>query len=160
VTWNGRGFDLPVITMRSFRHRIPCGWYYTNKDMRYRFSAEGHCDLMDFMGDFGAVRSMKLADVSHLIGLPGKTDMTGASVEGLYRSTVDDPSVDIVKAQADTARYCLQDSIQTALIFVATRYHFGKVTLETHNAILDTFANSEIIRGAINLDWDKLKLSV
>jgi predicted PolB exonuclease-like 3'-5' exonuclease len=158
VTWNGRTFDLPVIVLRSLRHRIPCTWYYRNKDVRYRYSTEGHCDLMDFLSDFGASRSMKLNDAAWLWGLPGKTDMSGASVEGEYLSTVHDVTVDVAAVQYKVARYCLQDSIQTALLFLATRYHTGKVTAESYDAAVDTFASSPAITGAITLDWDRLRL--
>ena len=158
VTWNGRTFDLPVIALRSFKHRIPCAWYYNNKDVRYRYSVEGHCDLMDFLSDYGAARPMKLHDAARLWGLPGKTDMSGSQISEIYESTVRDPSLDVAAIRASVARYCLQDSIQTALLFVATRYHFGKITLETYNAVLDTFAASQSIADAIDLDWDRLKL--
>jgi hypothetical protein len=159
VTWNGRSFDLPVIVMRSLKHRISCGWYYSNRDMRYRFSAEGHCDLMDFMGDYGAVRSMKLADVCHLVGLPGKIDISGASVEGIYKSTKDGTPEEIAKAKAQVAKYCLQDSIQTALLFIITRHHFGKIIPSTFNEVLNTFRASPEVFDTLPLDWDRLYLS-
>jgi len=158
VTWNGRTFDLPVIVLRSLKHGLPCKWYYANKDVRYRYSPEGHLDLMDYWSDFGAVRPMKLHDACRLIGLPGKTDMSGASIEGIYQSSLADLSIDLEKTQTSVARYCLQDSIQTALLWVRSRYHVGKVDVNTHNAILDTFSSSESIRDAISLDWDRLKL--
>ena len=158
VTWNGRTFDLPVIALRSLKHKLACGWYYGNKDVRYRYSTERHLDLMDFWADYGACRPMKLHDAARLIGLPGKTDMSGASIEGIYKSTVADPKLDLEAIQADVARYCLQDSIQTALLWVRSRHHVGKVTPETHNLILDTFSSSPSITSAITLDWESLKL--
>ena len=158
VSWNGRTFDLPVILLRSFKHKIACKWYYDAKDVRYRYSAEGHLDLMDYLADFGAVRNMSLADACHLAGLPGKLDMTGASVENVYRQSLVADDASMEKAQADVARYCLQDSIQTALLFVRSRYHIGKVCATTHNAILDTFSSSPAIVSAISLDWDRLRV--
>jgi len=158
VTWNGRTFDLPVIVMRSFRHRIPCAWYYGNKDVRYRYSVEGHCDLMDFLSDFGAVRPMKLHDAACLWGLPGKTDMHGSQISDIYESTVRDSKLDMAVLQASVARYCLQDSIQTALLFIATRYLLGKITSDAYNAVVDTFFASSSVTSAIELDWTRLKL--
>ena len=158
VTWNGRTFDLPVIVMRSFRHRIPCAWYYDSRDVRYRYSVEGHCDLMDFLSDYGASRPMKLHDAARLWGLPGKTDMHGSQISGIYESTVRDPLLNMGAAQASVARYCLQDSIQTALLFIATRYLLGKISSDAYNAIIDTFAASFTVTGAIDLDWARLKL--
>ena len=157
VTWNGRTFDLPVIVMRSLLHKIACRWYYESRDVRYRYSTEGHCDLMDFMSDYGASRFIKLGDFCHLCGLPGKTDMSGDKVSVLYAESLRDPSGSAGR-QERTARYCLQDSIQTALGWLRTRHHVGKVTPETHNAALATFRASTSITQAIDLDWDRLML--
>ena len=158
VTWNGRTFDLPVLALRSFKHRIAAPWYYSNKDVRYRYSTEGHCDLMDFLSDFGGAKSMKLHDAARLWGLPGKTDMSGAQISDIYESTVRDPTSDLTSIQASVARYCLQDSIQTALLFIASRYLIGKVTAEAYNDILKTFSDSPSVRAAIFLDWDRLRI--
>ena len=47
VTYNGRGFDLPVIALRSLCHAMPMGWYYRDRNVRYRYSDDGHFDLCD-----------------------------------------------------------------------------------------------------------------
>jgi predicted PolB exonuclease-like 3'-5' exonuclease len=170
VTWNGRGFDLPVLSMRSLMHGIPFGWYYDNRGMRYRYSDEGHLDLMDFLGDYGAARNMKLNDMAHLIGLPGKTDMTGASVHDVVKTSQksavwsDDPEWQ-AKAKAEAkekmdsvGRYCLQDAIQTALIFLRTRHHLGKIDRDEYHRCLDTFVMSDLINAAIGIEWGKLRI--
>ena len=77
VSWAGRAFDLPVLALRALKHGVPWGWYYGTKSIRYRYSDEGHCDLMDALSDYGASRSLSLNDAAHLVGLPGKTDMDG-----------------------------------------------------------------------------------
>src|SRR5688500_3356565 len=38
VTWNGRGFDMPVLSLRALRHGISFPWYYQERDYRYRYS--------------------------------------------------------------------------------------------------------------------------
>jgi Predicted 3''-5'' exonuclease related to the exonuclease domain of PolB. len=157
VTWNGRGFDLPVLSMRSLKLGVPFGWYYSNRDMRYRFSENGHLDLMDYLGDYGSARNMKLDDAAHLIGLPGKADMTGASVRSVYESTFKEPATAPEK-MSSVGRYCLQDAIQTALIFLRTRFHFGKIDREEYNRCLNTFAQSDFIRNAIDIKWEAIQL--
>jgi hypothetical protein len=157
VTWNGRTFDLPVISMRSLKHGVSCGWYYKSKDVRYRYSAEGHCDLMDHMSDFGASRQMKLGDFARLCGLPGKTDMSGDKVDVLYREAAARPEVSQELA-AKIKRYCQQDTLQTALGHVRTRHHMGKLSPESHDATVRTFRDSEAVRAAIDVDWDRLML--
>jgi len=158
VSWNGRTFDLPVISMRSLKHGIACKWYYDSRDVRYRYSTEGHCDLMDFLADYGASRPMKLHDACRLVGLPGKTDMTGASIEETYLSTMSDSKRDLQPVFDKVARYCLQDSIQTALLWVRSRFHVGKVDAEAHNAVMRSFEESSVIQNAISIDWDRIKV--
>jgi predicted PolB exonuclease-like 3'-5' exonuclease len=102
VTWNGRSFDLPVINMRSLKHRLAMPWYYQTEGMRYRYSESGHCDLMDVLGDYGAARHMKLHvireddSITH-VALFGRLDVQGVSdvqyeflhqTTGLPKSTV------------------------------------------------------------------------
>jgi len=158
VTWNGRGFDLPVLSMRSLKHGIPFGWYYENRGMRYRYSDEGHIDLMDYLGDYGAARNMKLTDMAHLIGLPGKTDMTGASVNDVVKSTRGIPTAEARAKMDSVGRYCLQDAIQTALILLRSRYHLGKIDKDEYHRCLDTFAMSDFIKDAIDIEWAKVRV--
>lgn len=157
VTWNGRTFDLPVIALRSLKHKISIPWYYKNRDVRYRYSTEGHLDLMDFLSDYGACKNARLGDVARLCGLPGKTDMSGDQVGVLHARALADPSLDR-ELRSRVARYCLQDTLQTALIFVRTRHLLGKITPETHDAVLETFQQSPEVSRAIEIDWDRLKL--
>jgi predicted PolB exonuclease-like 3'-5' exonuclease len=161
VTWNGRGFDLPVINLRSLMHGLPCKWYYSDRDVRYRYSTEGHLDLMDFLGDYGAARNMKLGDVARLVGLPGKTgEVTGKSVHAVYLETLG-RRVDAefcVRQMAGVARYCLQDSLQTALIFLRSRHHLGKVDRGEYHACLDTFVGNALVNEAIKVDWDAARI--
>jgi len=67
VTYNGRSFDLPVIAMRALCHGISLGWYYRERNVRYRYSEEGHLDLCDWLADHGATRSGSLDAVARLI---------------------------------------------------------------------------------------------
>ena len=153
VTWNGRTFDLPVLSMRAFKLGIPWGWYYKDKfGARYRYGEDGHCDLMDFLADYGAARQMKLGDAARLMGLPGKTDMDGSKVADVVALG---PSVE---NEAKIARYCLQDSIQTALLFVRSRYHLGKINKDEYAISVRTFEDSQDIKNAIDIDWAKLAL--
>jgi 3'-5' exonuclease len=161
VTWNGRGFDLPVINLRSLMHGVPCKWYYADRDVRYRYSDTGHLDLMDFLGDYGAARNMKLGDVARLVGLPGKVgEVSGASVHDVYRETLaksSDPDF-CARKMREVARYCLQDTLQTALIFLRTRYHLGKIDRGEYHACLDTFESSPLVRDAVSVDWGAVQL--
>ena len=47
VTYNGRGFDLPVLALRSLRCGVPMAWYYKNRGEESRYCEENHIDLCD-----------------------------------------------------------------------------------------------------------------
>jgi predicted PolB exonuclease-like 3'-5' exonuclease len=110
VTYNGRGFDLPVLALRSLKHGVPMPWHYEGK--------VGHVDLCAALSNHGAARSTSLDAVARLIGLPGKIGVDGSQVEALWRAG----RADQVK------RYCLADVAQTALLFLRFRLLAG--TLE------------------------------
>lgn len=147
VTWNGRSFDLPVVNLRSFLHHLPCEWYYKERDVRYRYTEAGHCDLLDFFGDYGAARSMKLGDVAKLCGLPGKIgDVTGAGVKDVYDAF--DPSdlqqgkrpplrwKTLAEAKAAVGAYCLLDAVQTAIIMGRSRVHKGMIDYDYWRSVV------------------------
>jgi predicted PolB exonuclease-like 3'-5' exonuclease len=153
VTWNGRTFDLPVLSMRALHHGIPWEWYYSERDVRYRYSDAGHCDLMDFLSDYGASRQMKLGDAARLIGLPGKTDMDGSKVAEIVARGPINENMDSV------GRYCLQDAIQTAILFVRTRYHLGIIDRAGYETSVRSFEESSLVRESeLAVDWDRLKI--
>src|SRR5215471_18972691 len=76
VTWNGRGFDIPVLAQRSFMYGIPANFWHQAGDRwtgyRHRYVVESHCDLMDALADHGASRPLKLDEAALAVGLPGK----------------------------------------------------------------------------------------
>jgi predicted PolB exonuclease-like 3'-5' exonuclease len=117
VTWNGRGFDLPVLALRALRHGLPFGWYYRGAGYRYRYSEEGHLDLCDVLSDHGAARMTSLDGAARVIGLPGKGDVDGSQVEGLF-----------LAGQIEALRhYCLSDVAQTAFLFLRYRLVAGDI---------------------------------
>jgi len=108
VTWNGRGFDMPVITSRALRHGVPMPWWFSDRNTRYRYSTDGHFDLMDFLADFGAAKNARLDAYAKLIGFPGKVGVDGSQVLPLVTAG----EIEAVNA------YCLCDVAQTAAIFL------------------------------------------
>jgi predicted PolB exonuclease-like 3'-5' exonuclease len=134
VTYNGRSFDLPVIALRALCHGVSLGWYYRERNVRYRYSEEGHLDLCDWLADHGATRTGSLDALTRLIGLPGKTGIDGSQVDGLYRAG----QLDAVE------RYCLSDVAQTALLFLRFRLLQGMLEPERYRdvtaALLDGLA--------------------
>jgi 3'-5' exonuclease len=125
VTYNGRNFDLPVIALRSLCHGVSLGWYYREKNVRYRYSEEGHLDLCDWLADHGATRSGSLDAVARLIGLPGKVGVDGSQVEGLYSAG----------QLSAIQRYCLADVAQTALLFLRFRLLQGMLPADQYQVV-------------------------
>jgi predicted PolB exonuclease-like 3'-5' exonuclease len=125
VTWNGRGFDLPVLMLRSMRHGVAAPWYYRKSDYRYRYSSDGHLDLADFLSDHGATRMISLHGAARLIGLPGKDGVDGSQVEALFRT-----------GQIEALRgYCLSDVAQTAFLFLRYRLLTGALDRSTYHRV-------------------------
>jgi 3'-5' exonuclease len=92
VSWNGRGFDLPVLVNRGLQHGVSAACFWDtgsdNKDFRYsnyinRFH-ERHVDLMDVLSLYGG-RGSPLDDLARLSGFPGKLGVGGAAVWESYR---------------------------------------------------------------------------
>jgi predicted PolB exonuclease-like 3'-5' exonuclease len=124
VTWNGRGFDLPVLALRALRFGLNFNWYYRGEGYRYRFSEEGHLDLGDVLSDHGAARMTSLDGAARLIGLPGKgkDGVDGSQVEGLFHA-----------GQLETLRkYCLSDVAQTAFLFLRYRLVAGMIERDVY----------------------------
>lgn len=122
VTYNGRGFDLPVIGARCLRHGIPLKHYYRSREVRYRFSAEGHLDLMDYVSDFGASKPSRLDVIARLCGMPGKIGIAGHDVGPLVHA-----------GRLDEVRnYCLCDVVQTAGIFLRVQLLRGEMDTDSY----------------------------
>jgi predicted PolB exonuclease-like 3'-5' exonuclease len=151
VSYNGRSFDLPVIVMRSLCHAISLPWYYRDRDVRHRYSEDGHLDLCDWLADHGAARAGKLDAVARLIGLPGKLGVDGSQVEGLFHAG----RLDAIQ------RYCLADVAQTALLLLRFRLLQGRIAPDVYrersDALLDALARDGRVTEVLDeLDRDHL----
>src|SRR5437763_2521815 len=83
VTFNGRGFDLPLLELAAFR------WGYSVRDHFYnsrnRFNGN-HIDLFDWLSNYGACRlAGGLNLLAKLLGKPGKMEVAGDQVYAMYR---------------------------------------------------------------------------
>jgi 3'-5' exonuclease len=114
VTFNGRGFDLPLMEFAAFRHGIAARDHYFARD-RYR----GPIDLMDFFSNFGGCRMDGGINLfAKMIGLPGKMGTKGDQVYAMHRDGK-------LKEIND---YCLCDTLDTYFVFLRTRILTGDIT--------------------------------
>ena len=119
VTFNGRGFDLPLLELAAFRYACPARSYF--RGSRKRFDSYGHLDLMDWLTNYGACRlAGGLNLLSKLLGKPGKMEIAGDQVYELHRAG---------KLQ-EINDYCLFDTLDTYFVFLRTRLLTGELTLE------------------------------
>ena len=87
VSWNGSGFDLPVLHYRALRHGVNAHRYWeigeTDREFRYNNYLSRyhwrHIDLMDVLSGYGASGRASLDLAAQLVGLPGKLGMGGAA---------------------------------------------------------------------------------
>jgi predicted PolB exonuclease-like 3'-5' exonuclease len=93
VSWNGSGFDLPVLHYRALFHAIPACCYWDtgdgNKDFKWnnylsRFHAR-HTDLMDVLAGYQNRAFAPLDEIAQLSGLPGKLGMDGSQVYAAWK---------------------------------------------------------------------------
>ncbi|MGL4423098.1 MAG: ribonuclease H-like domain-containing protein, partial [Gemmataceae bacterium] len=83
VTFNGRGFDLPVLEFAAFRHGVPFVQYQQNRD-RYRTT---NVDLQEFFSNKGSVpMNGGLNLFAKMLGLPGKMDTDGSEVLRMHQA--------------------------------------------------------------------------
>ena len=116
VSWNGGGFDLPVLHYRALLHGIPAPRYWDTggDDREFKWNNylsrfhERHTDLMDVLSGYQPRATAPLDDIAHMLGLPGKLGMHGSKVWDAYRSG----------RLADIRAYCETDVINTYLIWL------------------------------------------
>jgi predicted PolB exonuclease-like 3'-5' exonuclease len=132
VSYNGRGFDIPVLKYRAMKYGVPATALYKLGDKwnsyNSRYSADWHCDLLDTLSDYGASTRGKLNEVCSILGFPGKFGVDGSKVTVMYDN-------DEIKEIRD---YCETDVVNTYLVYIRQQLMNGNMTKENYNsAILD-----------------------
>ncbi|HYB65063.1 MAG TPA: 3'-5' exonuclease [Steroidobacteraceae bacterium] len=127
VSWNGSGFDLPVLHLRGLLWGVqaPRFWETGDTDPDFRFNNyqnryhQRHTDLMDVLSGFGAARGrISLASMACLLGLPGKLGFAGSQVWDAYQRG------DLTGIR----RYCETDVLNTYLIYLRFEQLRGRLT--------------------------------
>ncbi|MBI3004973.1 MAG: ribonuclease H-like domain-containing protein [Ignavibacteriales bacterium] len=105
VTFNGRGFDCPFLMLRSAILEVKP----TRNLLPARFDSSIHCDLLDQLTFYGAVRKFNLDFYCKAFGIesPKSHGVTGLDLARLYEE----------KRFKEIAEYCLGDLEATAELF-------------------------------------------
>lgn len=94
VSWNGSGFDLPVLHYRALLHGISAPTYWEQGDTLQNFRWNNylnrfhfrHLDLMDVLSGYQNKAVSPLDAMATLIGFPGKMGMSGSRVWDEYQA--------------------------------------------------------------------------
>ncbi|MFZ1934385.1 MAG: 3'-5' exonuclease [Thermoguttaceae bacterium] len=132
VSFNGRGFDLPLLELAAFRYGISApGWFQgagkSFDQPRNRYNSVAHLDLYELLTNFGATRftgGLNLA--ANILGKPGKMDIQGDMVQDLYDAG----------RLAEINDYCRCDVLDTYFVFLRTRVLCGQLSLEAEHELI------------------------
>jgi predicted PolB exonuclease-like 3'-5' exonuclease len=130
VSWNGGGFDLPVLHYRGLLNGVVAGRYWDQgeDDREFRFNNyigryhQRHIDLMDLLALYQPRNNVPLDDVARLMGLPGKLGMDGSQVWTAYREG----------RITDIRNYCETDVLNTWLVFLRFQLMRGAISADQH----------------------------
>jgi hypothetical protein len=136
VSWNGGGFDLPVLHYRGLAHGVAAPRYWDLGDGDYPDSREfkfnnyigryhtRHIDLMDLLALYQPRNAVPLDQIAKLAGLPGKLGMDGSKVWDAYREG----------RLQEIRDYCETDVVNTWLVFLRFQLMRGAIDASQHAA--------------------------
>ena len=116
VSFNGRGFDLPLLELAAFRYGVAIpGWFQpqakSSDHPRSRYNMTAHLDLCELLTNFGCTRFQGgLSLAANLLGKPGKMDVQGNMVQDLHDAG----------RLAEIHDYCRCDVLDTYFVFLRT----------------------------------------
>lgn len=132
VSWNGSGFDLPVLHYRALRHGIaaPRYWEVGDEDQSFRWNNYlnrfhwRHIDVMDVMSGYQGRGRASLQNVAMLLNLPGKLGMSGDKVWDSWL----EGGIEHIR------NYCETDVLNTFLVYLRFELMRGRLSREEYLA--------------------------
>lgn len=145
VSWNGGGFDLPVLHYRGLIHNVTAPRYWETgegdardaRDFKWnnylnRYHSR-HTDLMDLLAMYSGRANAPLDELAKLMGFPGKLGMDGSAVwQGWLDGRID-----------DIRDYCETDVVNTYLVWLRFQQMRGVLSPDEHAAEI-TFVKQQI----------------
>jgi predicted PolB exonuclease-like 3'-5' exonuclease len=150
VSWNGCGFDLPVLHYRALLHGIPAPIYWEIGDNEQKFRWNNylnrfhyrHLDLMDILAGYQNKAFAPLDDISTLLGFPGKMGMSGSKVWTQY----------LAKELVQIRNYCETDVLNTYCVYLRFELMRGILSQEEYQLKLQQ------LKGYLTSEIEKLHL--
>lgn len=126
VSWNGKGFDAPVLHYRSLIHglSVPRYWDTGEDDRDFKWNNylsryhPRHLDLMDFLALYNARANAPLDALAKLSGFPGKLGMDGSAVWTVWQ----EGGIEDIRA------YCETDVMNTYLVYTRFQQLRGHIS--------------------------------
>jgi predicted PolB exonuclease-like 3'-5' exonuclease len=115
VSWNGGGFDLPVLHYRAMINGVVASRYWEMGDEDRDFKWNNylsryhtrHLDLMDLLALYTGRANAPLDDLAKLCGFPGKLGVDGSQVWTLFQEG----------RLKEIRDYCETDVVNTYLVY-------------------------------------------
>ena len=151
VSWNGGGFDLPVLHYRALRYGASSEFYWEvgERHQSYRFSNYQsryhyrHLDLMDKLSSYQARATASLDQIAILLGAPGKADTEGSQVCDMW-----------LAGDIESIRhYCELDVINTYIVYL----HFMLITQRINKSVYQDCRQQlrETLSNSSQAHWQK-----
>ncbi len=130
ISWNGGGFDLPVLHYRGMRHGVsaPRYWDLGEDDKDFKWNNyisryhNRHLDLMDLLALYQPRAFIGLDDFAKLLGFPGKLGMDGSQVWNAYHA-----------GRIEEIRdYCETDVVNTHLVYLRFQLMRGHLSQDQY----------------------------
>lgn len=130
VSWNGSGFDLPVLHYRALIHGVTASRYWElgeeDRDFKWnnyisRYHTR-HLDLMDLLALYSGRANAPLDELAKLCGFPGKLGMDGSQVWPQFQAG----------KLAQIRAYCETDVVNTYLMFLRFNLLRGHTTADQY----------------------------
>ncbi len=143
ISWNGGGFDLPVLHYRGLVNQVNacCYWDMGEDDKDFKWNNyisryhTRHLDLMDLLAMFNARANAPLDDLAKLCGFPGKLGMDGSKVWDAYKAG----KIEEIR------NYCETDVANTHLVYLRFQLMRGQLTQAAYeseiNLVRETLSN-------------------
>ncbi|HDV5709133.1 TPA: 3'-5' exonuclease [Legionella pneumophila] len=150
VSWNGSGFDLPVLHYRSLYHSISAPTYWETGENQQTFKWNNylsrfhyrHIDLMDVLAGYQNRAFAPLDDISTMLGFPGKMGMSGSKVWEQYQA-----------GQLKEIRdYCETDVLNTYCVYLRFELMRGTIGQEGYDR------NIAQLKNYLGAEKDKMHL--
>jgi predicted PolB exonuclease-like 3'-5' exonuclease len=149
VSWNGGGFDLPVLGHRALIHGVTAAkfWDWGDDDRDFKFNSylgryhTRHLDLMDVLAMYQPRNYAGLEAMARLAGFPGKLGLDGSGVHAAF----------LAGRIEDIRRYCETDVLNTYLLYL--RFQLLRGTLSAGQYASEVSLARERIAASKEPHW-------